>query len=97
LYAVFLGFVSHPQPLGAFKPNDCLIILVGEVRAAILFDSRWYSDSEFHQALACEHFGNNATVCRKSVINSLPPDIYVHSMVVSYPRQIIEIASFFFI
>jgi hypothetical protein len=31
------GFVSHPIPLGAFKPSECLTNLFREVLAAILF------------------------------------------------------------
>jgi hypothetical protein len=37
LYAAFLGFVSHPQPLGAFTPNECRITRFKEARAANFF------------------------------------------------------------
>ena len=36
LYKAFFGLVTHPSPLGAFKPNLCLTNLAGERRAEIM-------------------------------------------------------------
>ena len=36
LYKAFLGLVTQPSPLGAFKPNLCLTNLAGERRAEIM-------------------------------------------------------------
>jgi len=37
LYAAFFGFVSQPQPRGAFTPSLCLTARFHDVRAAMLF------------------------------------------------------------
>lgn len=39
LYAARFGFVSHPHPLGAWKPSECRKTRFSEVRAAIRFVS----------------------------------------------------------